>query len=110
MVLQQEIKLPVWGQAEPGEKVRVTLGRQTAMAEADSNGCWKAMLKPMRATTVPQTLILTAGTHTISITNVLVGEVWICSGQSNMQWPVGEQSPGRVSRGEVSPDPHVHGP
>ncbi|MDA1053905.1 MAG: sialate O-acetylesterase [Planctomycetota bacterium] len=85
MVLQQELAAPVWGWAEPGEKVTVTLGEQSKQAEADKDGRWQVKLEGLKANANGQTLTV-AGSNTIDLKDVLVGEVWICSGQSNMEW------------------------
>ncbi len=89
MVLQRNVPVPVWGWANPGEKVTVTLGDQSKTAAADSAGKWAVKLDKLEASG-PYTLSV-KGDNTIEITDVLVGEVWLCSGQSNMVWPV-EQS------------------
>lgn len=86
MVLQREMKLPVWGWAAPGEKVTVSFAGQTAAATADAQGDWKVVLAPV-ASTDPLTLTVT-GANTVTIQDVLMGEVWICSGQSNMNFRV----------------------
>lgn len=83
MVIQQGMPVPVWGRAEPGEKVKVSFAGQVALAEADSKGRWKATLPPMAARVEPGSLTV-SGANTLVFTNVVVGEVWICSGQSNM--------------------------
>ena len=91
MVLQQDCKLAVWGWADPGEKVTVTVGKQTGTATADSGGSWRVDLAPVSstgATAVPQTLVV-AGKNTITFHDVLIGDVWIASGQSNMEFGVG---------------------
>lgn len=86
MVLQRNQANPVWGWADPGEKVTVTIGDQIATATAGGNGQWKATLKPMPG---PGPLEMTvSGKNELNLQNVLVGEVWVCSGQSNMQWAV----------------------
>ncbi len=87
MVLQQELAAPVWGWAEPGEKVTVTFGEQTKQAEADKDGRWQVKLEALKANATGQTLTV-AGSNSIDLRDVLVGEVWICSGQSNMEWSV----------------------
>lgn len=80
MVLQQGCEAPVWGVAEPGEKVKVSFAGQTLETAADAKGAWCVKLAPMKACAEGRTL--TIGTTAFS--NVAVGEVWVCSGQSNM--------------------------
>ena len=81
-VLQQRIAVPVWGTADAGERVTVKFDRQTVTATA-KNGRWLVRLKPLPAGG-PFTLSVAGENNTVVITNVLVGEVWLCSGQSNM--------------------------
>ncbi|MCE0483901.1 MAG: sialate O-acetylesterase [Methylacidiphilales bacterium] len=85
MVLQQDSKIPVWGWAAPGEKVNVALGTKTADTTADAQGKWRVDLPPLPAGSTAQTLKIT-GKNVIQIQDVLVGDVWLCSGQSNMQF------------------------
>ncbi len=87
MVLQCELPVPVWGWADPGEDVAVSLGGQSKAAKADENGRWQVKLDALKANAEGQKLIVTAK-NTIELTDVLIGEVWICSGQSNMEWSV----------------------
>jgi len=87
MVLQRELPVPVWGWADPGEKVTVTFGDQQHTAEADKEGRWQVKLGALKASAQGATLKV-EGSNTIELTDVLVGEVWICSGQSNMEWPL----------------------
>ncbi len=84
-VLQQNATIPVWGSAKDGEKVAVTFDGQTESAVA-KDGKWMVRLKPHKAGG-PFTMTI-AGENTITVNNVLVGEVWVCSGQSNMAWPL----------------------
>jgi len=86
MVLQRDMALPVWGWAEPGEKVTVTLGEQTKTATADGCGKWQVKLDAMPAGG-PHVLSV-KGNNALKIDDVLVGEVWIGSGQSNMAMSV----------------------
>ena len=86
MVLQQGQNNPVWGKADAGEKVTVTIAGQTHSATAGDDGKWKVKLDPLPAGG-PHTLSI-QGNNSIVLEDVLVGEVWLCSGQSNMQWPV----------------------
>lgn len=83
MVLQQLQLVPVWGTAQPGEQVKVTFGEQTQQATAGKDGRWSVTLNPLNSSDKPTELIV-AGRSTRTIKNVLVGEVWVCSGQSNM--------------------------
>lgn len=86
-VLQRDKPLPIWGTAEVGEKITVTFGEQRREATAGYDGRWIAILDPLPASTYGADLII-AGKNTITRHNVVVGEVWLCSGQSNMEWPV----------------------
>jgi len=82
MVLQRELPVPVWGKAAPGEDVTVEFAGQKKATKADANGRWMVKLDPLTANAEPQ--VLKAGNVTIQ--DVLVGEVWLASGQSNMEW------------------------
>jgi len=88
MVLQRGIAVPVWGWAEPGEKVTVAFAGQSKIATADAEGKWMVRLDPLQASTEPRTLSIkgSIGNRQSTIGNILVGDVWICSGQSNMEW------------------------
>ena len=85
MLLQQGIEVPIWGTADDGESVTVEFQGQKVTAKADG-GAWMVRLKPMKAGG-PYSMTV-QGKNTIEIKNVLIGEVWVCSGQSNMQWSV----------------------
>jgi sialate O-acetylesterase len=85
-VLQRGIEVPVWGTAGDGEKVTVRFAGQTVTTTA-SKGEWKVRLQKMRASTTAQTMTL-AGLNTVEIKNLQVGDVWVCGGQSNMQFPM----------------------
>lgn len=84
MVLQREKPDPIWGWSQPGDKVRVEIGGNSAMATAGADGEWEAKIQPPAAGG-PYTLKI-AGTHTVELQDVLVGDVWICAGQSHMQF------------------------
>lgn len=86
MVLQQQSKAKIWGDAEKGEKVAVTFRGKTIPSQADDKGRWVALVETGDAGG-PFALTI-AGNNTIELKNVLVGEVWVCSGQSNMEWSV----------------------
>jgi sialate O-acetylesterase len=88
-VLQQGRAIPVWGTADAGEKVAVTYAvggtTHTASATADSDGRWRVALPALAASAEPATLTF-VGKNTVTRTDILVGEVWLASGQSNMEW------------------------
>jgi sialate O-acetylesterase len=86
MVLQRDQKDRVWGWAEPAEEITVKIGGQSKTSKAGSDGSWQVILDAMPAGG-PHTLSI-QGKNTLKFDDVLVGEVWICSGQSNMQWPL----------------------
>jgi sialate O-acetylesterase len=83
MVLQRDAKACVWGEATPGAEVRVSLAGQSATATADPAGRWKAHLQPLPAGG-PHALEARSGDATVVADRILVGDVWLCSGQSNM--------------------------
>ncbi|MBM4069802.1 MAG: sialate O-acetylesterase [Planctomycetes bacterium] len=89
MVLQRERPLPIWGWADPGEEVTVTLDAQKASATADDKGRWMVTLKPVKADGKPHTMTI-AGKNKIVLDDILIGEVWLGSGQSNMQWSINQ--------------------
>ncbi len=104
MVLQQKTPVRLFGKAAPGEKVTVGIGSQSGSATADSNGDWNATLKALPAGG-PYTLTI-SGKNKLTIKNVLVGEVWVCSGQSNMEWSVSNTT-GAAAAIAASTDPSV---
>ena len=88
MVLQREMAIRVWGWADPGEKISVMLYGKFTSAKANKNGKWFAALPAMKAGG-PFDLII-KGKNEIDLTDVLIGDVWICGGQSNMQWNISQ--------------------
>ena len=89
MVLQQGQKLPIWGWADPGESVTVSIAGQTKKTKAGKDGAWDVHLKPLKASKTPVAFSV-KGSNSIEFEDVLVGEVWLCSGQSNMEWRVSQ--------------------
>lgn len=85
MVMQRDLPAPVWGTAKPGENVKVSFQSQTRETKAGKDGNWMVIFEPLA--TSAQGLDLTVqGANTVKLADVLVGEVWICSGQSNMEF------------------------
>ncbi len=86
MVLQSGQQNPIWGQADPGEKISVSIAAQKHETVADNNGQWQLELEPLSVEGPHQLTV--KGKNTVTFEDVLVGEVWLCSGQSNMAWPI----------------------
>jgi sialate O-acetylesterase len=91
MVLQRDIPAPVWGTAAPGEKVAVAFAGQSVATTADASGRWQIKLAPLPANATAQVLTI-RGTNTVTVNDVLVGDVWLASGQSNMDSPLSSGS------------------
>ncbi|MEM7683095.1 MAG: sialate O-acetylesterase [Planctomycetota bacterium] len=92
MVLQRDAPVPVWGTSFRGERVRVSFAGQTVHATADAEtGRWRVTLDPMPMSKVGRDMVITGESRPepVTLTDVLVGDVWLCSGQSNMAWTLG---------------------
>jgi sialate O-acetylesterase len=100
MIVQQGRKARFWGKADAGEHITVALAGHTARAIADAGGHWQTFIGPLKAGG-PFTLTIT-GTNTLTFNNVLVGEVWVCSGQSNMEWPLSQATGGMQAATEAN--------
>ncbi|MDD3078815.1 MAG: sialate O-acetylesterase [Paludibacter sp.] len=85
IVLQRDKEVPVWGKCDPGKTVTVSFAGQKLKARANKDGVWKVVLKPLSAGG-PYILSVESGKNKVVVNDVLVGEVWICSGQSNMEF------------------------
>jgi len=88
MVLQRDQPVSVWGSAQPREQVVVRFAGQTKTVQANENGKWLLHLDPMVASFEPRNLAISSGGQDTVLTNILVGEVWLCGGQSNMEYPM----------------------
>jgi sialate O-acetylesterase len=91
MVLQRDKPVAIWGTAAPGEAVAVQFGPQNLRTVADAAGHWQVRLKPLAASAAPANLVI-KGSNTIVLHDVLVGEVWLASGQSNMEYTMRKSS------------------
>ena len=96
MVLQRDRAVPIWGKADPGEAVSVRFGKQNKKAVADGEGKWRVNLDPMRSSAMPQTMTI-SGRNTLELKDILVGEVWLVAGQSNMQRLLSETANGEAA-------------
>ncbi len=89
MVLQRDVPVPVWGRAAPGEDVGVSFAGQRLSTRADETGEWRVELRPLAVSKEGAELVVAGPANTNVFANVLVGDVWFCSGQSNMEWTFG---------------------
>ncbi|MGB1130657.1 MAG: hypothetical protein ACPG4K_11455, partial [Haloferula sp.] len=111
-ILQREMAVPVWGWSKPGTKVSVEFAGQKKSATAGEDGKWMLKLDPLKASAEPAEMVIQEeGGKSETLTDILVGEVWLASGQSNMQWlanksVVGRQLiPGILKRVEEGKEP-----
>lgn len=96
MVLQRDRPVPLWGWAAPGEQVTVTFAGQTVPATAGPDRAWKVRLAAMPASSEPRRLTVRGADRTLVLENVLVGDVWVLGGQSNMEFPLGNVENGSL--------------
>lgn len=94
MVLQRDLENPIWGWANPGAEVTVSIAGQTVQGKADEDGRWRVKLAPMTGSNYALEMGITSGAETITLSNIVIGEVWLCSGQSNMEFAVNESNDG----------------
>ncbi len=104
-LLQRGVKVPVWGTTDKPDAVTVKFGSQSVTA-SPADGKWKAELAPLDASAEPRELVITQGDKTVTLKNILVGDVWLCGGQSNMQWEV-HQSVGHDEAIKASANPNI---
>jgi sialate O-acetylesterase len=95
MVLQAGAEIPIWGRAPRGETVVVTLGDETQVATVNKEGEWRVRLRARTATATPAAMRVRSADERIELSNVLIGEVWVCAGQSNMEWPLRQSAHGK---------------
>jgi sialate O-acetylesterase len=94
MVLQRRKPVPVWGWASPGERITIALNGQTKTVKTGKDGTWRVRLDPMEAGG-PYRMTVAGKSNTVTFSDVLLGEVWVCSGQSNMEWPLAAATNGK---------------
>ena len=95
MVLPRNCPVPVWGTAGPGAEVTVTFGKTKVSGKSDASGAWRVELPAMSASATGRTLRVASAGRVRECVDVLVGEVWLCSGQSNMDFPLARAVGGR---------------
>lgn len=96
MVLQANVEIPVWGQAQPGESITVTLGKDIQRSNTGPEGQWQVRFEARPACAVPTTMRIRTAEEHIELSDILVGEVWLCAGQSNMEWPLSKSTHGQA--------------
>ena len=96
MVIQRSKPIAVWGWSTPGDKVSVTFAGKTASGTAGKDRLWKATLPAMTASTKPATMKIEAAGGKVALDNILIGDVWVLGGQSNMQFPISRVNHGNV--------------
>jgi sialate O-acetylesterase len=101
MVLQQGMKLPIWGTAQPGEEVVVRFGGSTVRTKGQESGQWRVDLPPFQANANPSTLTVESAGEKISVNDILVGEVWLAAGQSNMDFSLKGATTGKKALEEA---------
>jgi sialate O-acetylesterase len=90
MMLQQKAPVKIWGKADPGEKISINILKQSVSTKAGKDGKWTVWLKPLAAS-APISMTI-KGSNSITINDILVGDVWVASGQSNMEWRVNQSN------------------
>ncbi len=103
-ILQRGMKVPVWGWSKPGDTITVEFAGQKKTGKTGKDSKWMVHLDPLKASAEPRAMTITSsiGNRQSSIGDILVGEVWMCSGQSNMQWPAGKCIVGRKLIPEIN--------
>jgi len=96
MVLQRDKPLNIWGWAEPGEEVTVSFAGRQATSKAAPDRSWQVTIEPMPANSTPQTMTVTGKARTLTLENILVGDIWILGGQSNMEFPISNVEDGEL--------------
>lgn len=91
MLLQRQQPIHIWGKGVPGKQVSVTFlhTKKTVIAKADSS--WDVYFPKQEANTIPQSIIIVSGKEKIQFNNILLGDIWLCIGQSNMEWPMSNE-------------------
>jgi sialate O-acetylesterase len=101
MVLQRDRPMPVWGRSQPGDPVTVRFAGQERKTTTDANGKWAVTLDALAASGEPRTMEISRPSETLSLTNIVVGDVWLCGGQSNMGGGPQDNAPPTERRGEL---------
>lgn len=107
MVLQQGVPIPVWGKAEPGQSVLVEIAGQSQASRVHADGTWRVVLNAMEPCDQPSDMFITIGNESRVIRGILVGEVWLLAGQSNMDFALGSSTGGSEWAGKLASSPLI---
>lgn len=107
MVLPMDRRVPIRGTAMPGADVKVSFGVDAASDRADANGQWRIVLPPQKASSEARDLEIRSGSELVILRDVLVGEVWLCSGQSNMDFPLAKAVGGKQEAAQAKAFPSI---
>ena len=94
MVLQADTEIPIWGKAKSGAEVIVTLGDESQAAVANERGKWTVRFQARKASKMPSLMSIEASGERVQFADILIGEVWVCAGQSNMEWSLAQSANG----------------
>jgi len=92
MVLQREQPLRIWGKALPGQKVTVAFDHKIISVNVNADSLWRVSFPKQIATTKPRSVTIICGKEKVELRNILIGDIWVCSGQSNMEWPMAKEA------------------
>jgi sialate O-acetylesterase len=92
MVLQRNQPIQIWGKGMPGNTVSVAFGNELRQSIVQADATWLVVLSKQPANSLPQQLTVSSGNEKIILQNIVVGDVWVCIGQSNMEWPMAKES------------------
>ena len=98
MVLQRGEPIHIWGKATPGKQLQVISAKETKCTTVQDDSSWSVYLGKQKADTKPQSIFISCGEERITLNNILIGDIWLCSGQSNMEWPMSREMHWREER------------
>ena len=107
MVLPHDQSIPLWGRGAPASEIKVTFSTQSKSTQCGADGRWRLILNPEKPSAQGRELILTSSGEKRSLKDVLVGEIWLCSGQSNMDFPLGKAIGGKAEASQAENFPTI---
>src|SRR6478609_2956340 len=91
MVLQRDKPIHIWGTGIPGKKISASLAKEEKTVTIGADSTWEIYLSKQKANAQPQSILLVSGTEQVTLQNILIGDIWLCFGQSNMQFSMQEE-------------------